>query len=63
MKHRFLAEMKLWLLAQPEVEGAMMSGSGSTFMAILDEKDADQVLTRARQELDPTLWGVVVKLG
>ena len=25
--------------------------------------DADQVLTRARQELDPTLWGVVVKLG
>ena len=63
MKHRFLAEMKLWLLAQPEVEGAMMSGSGSIFMAILDEKDADQVLTRARQELDPTLWGVVVKLG
>lgn len=63
MKHRFLAEMKLWLLAQPEVEGAMMSGSGSTFMAILDEKDADHVLTRARQELDPTLWGVVVKLG
>jgi 4-diphosphocytidyl-2-C-methyl-D-erythritol kinase len=63
MKHRFLAEMKMWLLAQPEVEGAMMSGSGSTFMAVLDKKDADQVLARAKQDLDPTLWGVVVEVG
>jgi len=57
MKHRFLAEMKMWLLAQPEVEAAMMSGSGSTFMAILSRSDADAVLARARNELDPTLWG------
>lgn len=63
MKHRFLAEMKMWLLAQPEVTGAMMSGSGSTFMAVLDKQDTGEVLERARQELDPTLWGAVVELG
>ncbi|MFK7909944.1 MAG: 4-(cytidine 5'-diphospho)-2-C-methyl-D-erythritol kinase, partial [Akkermansiaceae bacterium] len=32
-KHRFLAEMKVWLLDQPEVDAAMMSGSGSTMIA------------------------------
>lgn len=63
MKHRFLAEMKVWLLAQPEVEGAMMSGSGSTFLAVLDKANAEAVLARAKEELDPTLWGVVVDLG
>ena len=31
-KHRFLAEMKVWLLEQSEVSAAMMSGSGSTMM-------------------------------
>jgi len=62
MKHRFLAEMKTWLLAQPETQGAMMSGSGSTFMAVLDAKDGQTVLNRARKELDPTLWGEVVKI-
>ena len=63
MKHRFLAEVKMWLLDQPEVEGAMMSGSGSTMMAVLDEERAANVLARAREELDPKLWGAVVKLG
>lgn len=63
MKHLFLAEMKMWLLAQSEVSGAMMSGSGSTFMAVLDKNDADEILERARQELDPTLWGAVVEVG
>ncbi len=62
MKHRFLAEMKMWLLAQPETQGSMMSGSGSTFMAILDAKDGQTVLERARKELDPTLWGEVVNI-
>ena len=62
-KHRFLAEMKMWLLAQPEVEGAMMSGSGSTMMALLDKKNADTILKRAREELDPKLWGSFVNLG
>jgi len=62
-KHRFLAEMKVWLLAQPEVEAAMMSGSGSTMMAFLSNSvESDAVLSRARQELDPTLWGQQVTI-
>ena len=56
-KHRFLAEMKIWLLEQPEVEAAMMSGSGSTMMAFLKDPSQSQTLIdRARKELDPTLW-------
>lgn len=55
-KHRFLAEMKVWLLAQPEVEAAMMSGSGSTMIAFLDHQHADAVIKRAHIELDPSLW-------
>jgi len=64
-KHRFLAEMKVWLREQPEVTAAMMSGSGSTMMAVLrsgedDEKTnqlAESLLQRARSVLDPNLWG------
>ncbi len=63
MKYRFLAEMKMWLLAQPEVAGAMMSGSGSTMMAVVDKDSAASLLAKARQVLDPKLWGAVVKLG
>ena len=63
MKHRFLAEMKMWLLEQPEVKGAMMSGSGSTFMAVIDPNDGDRLLEKAREALDPTLWGEVVRVG
>ena len=56
-KHRFLAEMKVWLLEQPEVSAAMMSGSGSTMMAFLmDASLSDDLINRARKELDPTLW-------
>lgn len=56
-KHRFLAEMKVWLLDQPEVSAAMMSGSGSTMMAFLsDPSQTDTLIDRARKELDPTLW-------
>ncbi len=62
-KHRFLAEVKLWLLGQPGVVAAMMSGSGSTMMALMDgEGDFDGLLERAREELDPTLWGRVVRV-
>jgi len=50
--------MKVWLRDQPEVRAAMMSGSGSTMMAFLDGSDqAGELLARARQVLDPTLWG------
>ncbi len=34
-KYTVLGEMKSWLLAQPEVSAALMSGSGSTMLAIL----------------------------
>jgi len=66
-KHLFLAEMKIWLLAQPEVSAAMMSGSGSTMMAFLNDvgrKDGGvaDLLDRARTNLDPTLWGEKVTL-
>ena len=62
-KHLFLAEMKMWLLAQDEVEGAMMSGSGSTFIALVDAEKAPALLDKARSELDPTLWGEAVVIG
>ena len=73
-KHLFLAEMKVWLLKQPEVVSAMMSGSGSTMMAFLKngnqseddvnllKKSSEALLQRARKHLDPTLWGQLVCL-
>lgn len=57
-KHRFLAEMKEWLLARHETRAALMSGSGSTVFAVLKNlEDADAVVAAARAELDPGLWG------
>ena len=56
-KHVFLGTAKMWLLEQPEVGAAMMSGSGSTLFAVLRRDDsADQLAARAKQELDPDLW-------
>ena len=56
-KHRFLAELKQFLLEQPETQNSMMSGSGSTVFAVLnDQKDAAQLIERTLRELDPTLW-------
>lgn len=56
-KHRFLAEIKHWLLHQPAVSAALMSGSGSTVFAILRNLgDAPAIATAARRELDPSLW-------
>ena len=56
-KHRFLAEMKEWLRGQPGVAGALMSGSGSTVFAVLEDRGvADALVAGARRELDPTLW-------
>jgi len=67
-KHRFLAEVKAWLREQPEVSAAMMSGSGSTMMAVLKQDDPlkketfnhGALLERARIELDPNLWACKV---
>jgi 4-diphosphocytidyl-2-C-methyl-D-erythritol kinase len=56
-KHRFLAELKQFLLDQPETDAALMSGSGSTVFAVLrDADDAEALKTRTLAELDPTLW-------
>jgi len=56
-KHRFLAELKQWLLERRETTAALMSGSGSTVFAVLHaDADAQALATAARAELDPALW-------
>ncbi len=56
-KHRFLAELKEWLLARRETFGALLCGSGSTVFAVLhDDADAAALAKCARHELDPGLW-------
>ena len=56
-KFAFLAQLKMWLLAQTEVGAALMSGSGSTVFAIMRESaDANAIAERAKAELDPELW-------
>lgn len=60
-KHRFLAELKQFLLGQSEVEGALMSGSGSTVFAVLrDPGEAEDLRSRTLAELDPTLWTCLI---
>src|SRR5437667_4166342 len=59
-KFIFLAHLKMWLLKQPEVGAALMSGSGSTVIAVLHENANPLLLaTRAKAELDPKLWSCV----
>ena len=56
-KHRFLAEIKQWLLGRRETAAALMSGSGSTVFAVLQEgANANALAAAARAELDPGLW-------
>jgi 4-diphosphocytidyl-2-C-methyl-D-erythritol kinase len=56
-KFVFLAHLKTWLLRQPEVGAALMSGSGSTVFAVMGPNaDVDLLATRAKSELDPELW-------
>lgn len=56
-KHRFLAELKQWLLERRETAAALMSGSGSTVFAVLrDGADAQALAAAARAEIDPGLW-------
>src|SRR6266511_507118 len=59
-KFIFLAQLKMWLLNQPEVGVALMSGSGSTVFAVVrDHVDVDRLATRAKGEMDPELWTCV----
>ena len=56
-KFVFPAQIKTWLLKQPEVGAALMSGSGSTVFAVMRTNlDVDLVAKRAKSELDPELW-------
>ena len=56
-KFPFLAELKMWLLEQFEVRAALMSGSGATVFAVLEDvAGADALAERAMTELDPKLW-------
>jgi 4-diphosphocytidyl-2-C-methyl-D-erythritol kinase len=56
-KHLFLAQMKTWLRAQPEVAAAILSGSGSTVLAALrDPLASDALAARAKTALDARLW-------
>ena len=53
----FLAQLKMWLLKQPEVGAALMSGSGSTVFAVLRPNiEVDLLAKRVRKELDRELW-------
>ena len=55
--HKFLLlpAIKAWLLEQEEVAAAMMSGSGSTFFAVL-HGDAGSLAQRAKARFGPNLW-------
>jgi 4-diphosphocytidyl-2-C-methyl-D-erythritol kinase len=56
-KFVFLAQLKIWLLKQPEVGAALMSGSGSTVFAVIrNHVEIDRLATRAKTKLDPQLW-------
>ncbi len=52
-----LAEMKRWLLEQPEAAAALMSGSGSTMFAVLREKSLGPALSeKARAQFGEHTW-------
>jgi 4-diphosphocytidyl-2-C-methyl-D-erythritol kinase len=56
-KYLLLAQLKAWLLQQPETQGALMSGSGSTLFAILKEREAGFALgAKVAQEFGTELW-------
>ncbi len=56
-KFVFLAQLKMWLLKQPEVGAALMSGSGSTIFAVMrDSGRANELAKRAKAKIDSELW-------
>jgi 4-diphosphocytidyl-2-C-methyl-D-erythritol kinase len=59
-KFVFVVHLKIWLLRQPEVGAALMSGSGSTMFAVMRANaDGERLAKRAKAELDPELWTCV----
>ena len=56
-KFVFLAQLKMWLVEQPEVGAALMSGSGSTIFSVMRQNvDVDLVAKRACDQFDRELW-------
>lgn len=56
-KHRYLAELKDWLLHRRDTKTALMSGSGSTVFALLHEKGRpENLISSAHKYFDPNLW-------
>jgi len=63
-KHRFLAELKLWLLDRRETLAALLCGSGSATFAVLQpDADPEALAKCARHELDAGLWQWVGSTG
>lgn len=61
-KYIQLAEMKRWLREQSEVAGAIMSGSGSTMLAVLrDRSGGAPLIEKAREQFGPNLWTAAVE--
>jgi 4-diphosphocytidyl-2-C-methyl-D-erythritol kinase len=57
-KYVLLAELKRWLCSQPEVEGALLSGSGSTLFAVLRAKEEGDILRERLGNEFGTQWWV-----
>ncbi len=56
-KFYFLAELVDWLENQPECRAAQLCGSGSTVFAVLtDLAKSDELASRARKQMDSSLW-------
>lgn len=56
-KYIQLAEMKRWMLVQPEVSGAAMSGSGSTMLAVLRNRELGaSLMDKARTQFGANVW-------
>lgn len=59
-KYFALADLKMWLLDQPEVHASLMSGSGSTVIAVLREfRFGQQLLERVKAEFGDSTWTCV----
>lgn len=61
-KFLILGEMKSWLLSQPEVSAALLSGSGSTMLAVLrDDADGLALQSRALVRYGEQTWTALVE--
>ncbi len=63
-KFLFLPILRRWLMEQPEVRAAAMSGSGSTVFAILNEAvDGPAIEARVKEYFGGNLWTALCHTG